>query len=260
MIDAAKLESIEHRAIAAGIAPPRLASYFAIVVPRGMEATEVATEVSTWPRVELAYVEGRPGPPPAVNAADDPLSANQGYLSAAPAGIDAHFAWTEADGSGIGFVDLEQGWILDHEDLPTSIPVIGPGSAHPDPMWVNHGTSVLGIVAGVDNDKGIVGIAPHTSVRVVSQWFEPAGQEPFFGTAIALALAMAEMQKGDILLIETTAPPVAKFGWYRQRWPPCLRSYQDSDRSAGFRLPQTGHGGPISRGAQAAQVPPPSGG
>ncbi len=213
MIDAAKLESIEHRAIAAGIAPPRLASYFAIVVPRGMEATEVATEVSTWPRVELAYVEGRPGPPPAVNAADDPLSANQGYLSAAPAGIDAHFAWTEADGSGIGFVDLEQGWILDHEDLPTSIPVIGPGSAHPDPMWVNHGTSVLGIVAGVDNDKGTVGIAPHTSVRVVSQWFEPAGQEPFFGTAIALALAMAEMQKGDILLIETTAPPVAKFGW-----------------------------------------------
>jgi hypothetical protein len=80
-------------------------------------------------------------------------------------------------------------------------------------MWVNHGTSVLGIVAGVDNDKGIVGIAPHTSVRVVSQWFEPAGQEPFFETAIALALAMAEMQKGDILLIETTAPPVAKFGW-----------------------------------------------
>lgn len=213
MIDAAKLESIEHRAAAAAIAPPRLTSYFAIIVPRGIEATEVATEVSAWPHVELAYVEGTPGPPPAVNAADDPLSVKQGYLFAAPAGIDAHFAWTEADGNGINFVDLEQGWTLDHEDLPPSIPVIGPGTSHPDPIWMDHGTSVLGIVAGADNDKGVVGIAPRTSVRVVSQWFEPPGQEPFFGTAIALALAIAEIQKGDVLLIETTAPPVAKFGW-----------------------------------------------
>jgi len=215
MIDAAKLESIERRAAAASIPSPQLASYFAILVPRGVAATEVETEVAAWPHVEFAYVEGRPGPPPSVNAADDPLSANQGYLLAAPTGIDAHFAWAEADGSGIGFVDLEQGWTLDHEDLPKSIPMIGPGSFFPDKfqIWINHGTSVLGIIAGVDNDKGIVGIAPHTSVRVVSQWFEPPGQEPFFGTAIAIALAIAEMQKGDVLLIETTAPPAPKFGW-----------------------------------------------
>ena len=112
MIDAAKLESIERRAAAASIESPQLASYFAIVVPRGVEATEVETEVAAWPHVEFAYVEGRPGPPPSVNAADDPLSVNQGYLLAAPTGIDAHFAWAEADGSGIGFVDLEQGWTL----------------------------------------------------------------------------------------------------------------------------------------------------
>lgn len=126
MIDAAKLESIEHRAAAAAIAPPRLTSYFAIIVPRGIEATEVATEVSAWTHVELAYVEGTPGPPPAVNAADDPLSVKQGYLFAAPAGIDAHFAWTEADGNGINLVDLEQGWTLDHEDLPRQSRLSGP--------------------------------------------------------------------------------------------------------------------------------------
>jgi hypothetical protein len=84
---------------------------------------------------------------PPVNSDDDPLSANQGYLSAAPEGIDARFAWTQADGSGIGFVDLEQAWTLDHEDLPSPIPVIGTGSFLQTPEWIAHGTAVLGILA-----------------------------------------------------------------------------------------------------------------
>ena len=177
MIDAAKLESIEHRAIAAGIAPPRLASYFAIVVPRGMEATEVATEVSTWPRVELAYVEGRPGPPPAVNAADDPLSANRCYcLLPPPASMRILPGLKLMEAGSASSISNKDGSSTTRTSPHPSR--LSAGSAHPDPMWVNHGTSVLGIVAGVDNDKGIVGIAPHTSVRVVSQWFEPAGQEP----------------------------------------------------------------------------------
>ena len=66
--------------------------------------------------VEAAYVEPGPQPPP-VAAFDDPLSINQGYLDAAPAGIDARWAWSLVDGSGVGFADLEQGWTLAHEDL-----------------------------------------------------------------------------------------------------------------------------------------------
>ena len=144
--------------------------------------------------------------PPPVNPTDDPLSNKQGYLSAAPVGIDAHFAWTHADGSGIGFVDLEQGWTLDHEDLPAPIPVIGPSQQLSE--WTGHGTAVLGIVAAVDNDKGVVGIAPQAKVRVVSQWFGS-----HFNTAEAIAAAIDQMQAGDVLLIETTAPPDAKLGW-----------------------------------------------
>ena len=213
MIDAAALDSIEQRAAAAGLPSPRLKSYFAITVPKKTKPSAVAAAVAAWPHVELAYIEDTPGPPPSVNAADDPLSVAQGYLSAAKAGIDAHYAWTHADGSGIGLVDLEQGWILDHEDLPPAIPVIGPGVDHPDPVWVEHGTAVLGIVGAADNDKGVVGIAPGASLRVVSQWFEPPGQPGFFSTANALALAIAQMQAGEVLLIETTAPMADKFGW-----------------------------------------------
>jgi hypothetical protein len=209
-LDAAALQQIEARAVRAGIVP-RLTSYFAIVVPQGTDPVGVADAVTEWPHVECAYVEGGPVPPP-VKPADDPLSANQGYLSPAPTGIDAHFAWTQADGYGIGFVDLEQGWTLDHEDLPPSIPKIGPGSFLQDPAWLAHGTAVLGIVAAVDNDRGGIGIAPEATVRVVSQWFDtPDGQ--YFSTANAIALAIAQMQAGDVLLVETTAPPVSKFGW-----------------------------------------------
>lgn len=58
------------------------------------------------------------GPPP-VNPNRNPRSANQGFLNAAPNGIDAHYAWQRAggDGSGVSVVDMEQGWNLDHEDL-----------------------------------------------------------------------------------------------------------------------------------------------
>jgi subtilase family protein len=203
-LDAATLERLEGRAFAAG-ARPRLTSYFAIVVPHHADPAEVAKEVATWSHVELAYVQGGPVPPP-VNQSDDPLSNRQGYLSAAPVGIDARFAWAYADGSGIGFVDLEQGWTLDHEDLPAPITVIGPSQQLSE--WTGHGTAVLGIVAAVDNDKGMVGIAPQAKVRVVSQWF---GSQ--FNTAEAIAAAIDEMQAGDVLLIETTAPPDAKLGW-----------------------------------------------
>jgi hypothetical protein len=61
----------------------------------------------------------RAGPPPALRPGNDPRSARQGYLDPAPRGIDARYAWANAGatGAGVGFVDLEQGWKLDHKDL-----------------------------------------------------------------------------------------------------------------------------------------------
>jgi hypothetical protein len=72
---------------------------------------------------ELAEVESvhalYPGPPPAINAADDPRSVNQGYLNAAPQGINARYAWgfSGGDGASVNIIDVEQGWNLNHEDL-----------------------------------------------------------------------------------------------------------------------------------------------
>ena len=71
---------------------------------------------------------------------------------------------------------------------------------------------MLGIVAAVDNAKGVIGVAPECGVRVVSQWFKNSAGA-FFSTADAIASAVAQMKAGDVLLLETTAPPVSKFGW-----------------------------------------------
>ena len=94
-------------------------------VPPPAPGTPPATTAAPTPGASKAnLVPARPSVPPTpgtstVNAADDPRSAFQGYLDAAPRGIDARYAWRfpGGDGAGATVVDLEQGWDFDHEDL-----------------------------------------------------------------------------------------------------------------------------------------------
>ena len=174
--------------------PPSFTQYFAIECPSEVDAEAVARTVASWSNVETAYVEAGPTPPP-VNPIDDPYNANQHYQDAAPTGIDARWAWGQADGSGVGFVDMERGWTLNHEDLvAAAISVIS--GINTD--YTGHGTSVLGEVVMVDNTLGGVGIAPFASARVVSQWRDATT----YNTAEAILSAAAVMRSGDVLLLE----------------------------------------------------------
>jgi hypothetical protein len=144
--------------------------------------------------VQEAYID-QAGPDPVVNAANDPRSANQGYLDPAPDGIDAEYAWTFAGGDGAGqrFIDLERGWTLDHEDITAH----GASQVHGTLLDTSraHGTSVLGEVCAVDNTVGCVGIVPNiASVDVVS----------YHGSTRpnAITAAIANLNFGDTLLLE----------------------------------------------------------
>lgn len=171
-----------------------LRRYFAATLPPGADAGEVTEALSAMDEVESAYVAGGPTPPP-VNATDDPRAANQGYLDAAPGGIDARWAWGHADGFGAAVVDLERGWTLNHEDLSSAgITVISGVSKD----YHGHGTAVLGEMVGVDNTRGVVGIAPRATARVVSQWRTNTS----YNTAEAIASAAGAMSAGDVLLLE----------------------------------------------------------
>jgi len=171
-----------------------LRRYLAAELPPGADPRAVTEALAELEEVESAYIAGGPTPPP-VNATDDPRAVNQGYLDAAPGGIDARWAWGQTDGLGVGVVDLERGWTLNHEDLTAAgITVIS--GVNKD--YHGHGTAVLGEMVGVDNTRGVVGIAPRASARVVSQWRTNSS----YNTAAAIASAAAAMSAGDVLLLE----------------------------------------------------------
>lgn len=136
-----------------------------------------------------------------VNPYDEPRLTRQGYLEPAPLGINAPYAWgiKGGDGKGTTFVDMEYGWLFNHEDLVNQKIEMISGqnkSEHHD-----HGTSVLGIVSAEDNNIGGIGIVPKAKVKVVSQIRDNGN----YNTADAILSAVNNMQAGDILLLEAQA-------------------------------------------------------
>jgi serine protease len=178
--------------------PANLNAYFAVNLPSGTDAEELAKTLSGWESVVTAYVEPPPVEPPFVNAADDPRSGNQGYLDPAPDGIDAEYAWNfpGGDGAGQALVDMEWGWTLNHEDLAVHGITLISGLNH---SYFFHGSGVLGEIAAVDNAVGCVGITPNlASIRCVGQHLSGGG----YSTAQPILDAIAVMSFGDVLLLE----------------------------------------------------------
>lgn len=186
-----------------GYKPSNLLTWFTVDCPDGLTADELAKRLLQWEIVEKAYPDSPASDP--VAPADDTRWANQGYLDPAPEGIDAEFAWTIAGGDGTGqnVIDLEQGWTLNHEDLNAH------GASLLFGTLVNasrpHGTSVLGEICAVDNDRGCVGITPElASVNVVSH------SGSLSNVADGIIAAVGNLDFGDALLLEvqTVAPLV----------------------------------------------------
>ena len=182
--------------------------WFSVDAPSGVRSEELVKRLLAWEIVESARPDA-PAIDPVVNATDDPRSPNQGYLNPAPDGIDAEFAWTVIGGAGAGqrFVDLEQGWTLNHEDLNAHGATLLFGTLQDGSR--PHGTSVLGEVCAVDNSLGCVGIVPEIdSVDVTSHSGSLAN------VAGAIIGALPSLEPGNVLLLEvqTVTPAAPVFG------------------------------------------------
>src|SRR5262245_15080623 len=106
-----ELEQLERRAMASD-APPlhSLSTYFRLDARHAVDKVEeILAALHRVPEIELAYREKTASDP--VNAANDTYAGSQNYLDAAPTGIDARWVWLQpnGDGTGMHFVDLEQG-------------------------------------------------------------------------------------------------------------------------------------------------------
>jgi hypothetical protein len=160
-----------------------------VILTKEGAAKELAQRLRRHDAVWDAYVAPVPEPPiyfqpPDVAGGDAPfnLEPTQGYLYSAPDGIGAFDVWDQkgARGERVTICDIEGGWNLTHEDLPSGIKVLG-GTPLSDPEWFNHGTAVLGEMASVSNSVGTVGIAHRAKVVV---------QGAFTGSVFNAAQAM----------------------------------------------------------------------
>jgi serine protease len=192
--------------------PPNMLTYFLVDCPPGVVPEVLVKALQEWPTVQIAYFDP-PGSEPQLNPDDDPRFGNQGYLDPEPDGIDAEFAWPRADGTGfaggdgagISVIDLERGWTLTHEDLNAHGATLLHGTIRNGSRA--HGTSVLGELCAVDNALGCVGIAPNVaSVDVVSYWNSTRSN--------AILAAIANLQFGDLLLLEAQLDPAGGADWY----------------------------------------------
>ncbi|MCY1033157.1 S8 family serine peptidase [Corallococcus sp. BB11-1] len=190
--------------------------YFEVPLLPGTTAENVAELVEALnrvPSVEAAYAQP-PAEPAMVNfgmeeglrtllaAADiaptTPLyQSNQGYLNAAPSGINATYAWTQTGGRGnnVKFVDIEGGWRTTHEDFPTFFRV--GGTQFNDLGWRNHGTAVMGEIIGANNGYGVTGITSAATPGV-----EAIGAQ---SAASAITNAAAAVGAGGVVLVELHA-------------------------------------------------------
>lgn len=175
--------------------------YFKVTCPMESNSDEIASELSGWSSIKKSHVQ-RKSVSPAVTYSDDPRAVDnlvdpyQEYLDAAPTGVSAKSVWdasvTGSDGTLIKLIDIEKGWTLNHEDLGLTITNLLWGTI--DDASRAHGTSVLGIIGAKDNAIGCVGIAPSSTINVIS----------YNGVTIAEAIMQSinYLGFGDVLLIE----------------------------------------------------------
>lgn len=169
-------------------------------------------------------VEREDGDPPTDSEAP-PVTPNfksrQGFLGAAPGGIEALWAHTQPGGKGDGIriADVEWGWRFTHEDLRQQLGGLLAGTNSTDTAFVNHGTAVAGVVGGDENAIGVLGIAPNAifyASSLVNQ-----------STSAAIKAAADRLRAGDVILLEVhrsgpqaPSPPQDQKGYIAIEWWP----------------------------------------
>ncbi|HPQ40179.1 MAG TPA: peptidase S8, partial [bacterium] len=178
--------------------------YYAFGPKNRLQAEALLADLNALDLVETAYPEPIPALP--VNPAPKLLPPlyvdSQDYLEASPIGVDAYAAWNEPGGRGenVKMVDVELAWVWTHQDLPA--PFYEGGTQNPDQGYRNHGTAVMGEIAGIDNAFGITGIANQAAVGGqainIDDWPDNVGSH--------FDLASAALDPGDVWLIELHGP------------------------------------------------------
>lgn len=192
---------------------PNLLKFFMIVSPPDTDLQALVEAIKEWKIIQLAYIPFSLETPTDLPSRPALLQSRQIHLAPAPESIGAEAAWLtpSADGRNMQFIDLERGWVLGHENFlatranPNSsvFSILEPATSQLSTIGelMAHGSSVLGTVAAPDIGGTTIGIAFKASGRVVSINRIPTGE----AINNALLTAVAQLNEGDVLLIEAQA-------------------------------------------------------
>ena len=196
-----------------GLQSPDLLN-FLIIKLKNDQGPDLANFLNTLRSVEVAYLAPIPKLP------DDPpvtqdFSSQQTYLGPAiagdglPDGIGASAAWALPGGRGEGIkvYDIEYNYNADHEDLPVIPKLRGVLLENDDDDesngeadgFENHGTGVLGVMAGLNDGAGVTGIASDAQYAFLSSYSPTQGG---VSVAAAISYALGSLDRGDVLLLE----------------------------------------------------------
>lgn len=170
-------------------------------IPPGQDIWDLAKQLESLAGIHRA----RPVPLPVKPPLPSDYQPQQKYLDPGnftPTGIDAEFAWNYPGGNGWGITvcDLEYNWNYNHADVTKgagsqiNADVVDPGYG-PD-----HGTAVIGEMVADDNGWGITGICHKAELMTCGTFF--GVPTPSWNVPGALAVAIANLQPGDVILLE----------------------------------------------------------
>lgn len=160
-------------ALQRGIALPNLCSFVMFYFPADADIQQIAREMSQLPEVERAVAVPKAIPPE--SPLNEPLvgTTDQVVLNSAT-GLEnqwyifrcrANGAWSMASGNGVVIADIDWGYRTSHQDLVSRLDMSHAYNAYDGGTnvttgsWVSHGTGVMGIAGGADNDLGMAGFA-----------------------------------------------------------------------------------------------------
>ncbi|MFH1418070.1 MAG: hypothetical protein ABII12_07290, partial [Planctomycetota bacterium] len=185
----------------------------------GLDAGTAIDALNSLDSVEIAL----PVPLPVVPPVPGSYQANQGYLNAATAGVDANCMWQLLGGTGtnVSIADLEYSWNMSHQDYSATLLGATPNDPFSDD---NHGTAVLGEMVSINNGWGTTGISYGSTMYVVATNTGSGSGTWDIGAAITTALGT--LTAGDVILIEqqmqgpnyTGVPPGTQFGLVPVEW------------------------------------------
>jgi serine protease len=178
-----------------------LNNIYRLRIEKGHDVWRIAEELEALPGVLWARPVPKPTPPPL----PPNYTSQQGYLQPAtstPVGLDIVYAFTQPGGKGLGVTvcDLEYSWNYNHADISKApgsqinTNVVDPFS---DP---EHGTAVIGLLVADNNGWGVTGICHQANLRTCGTYY--GTPTPSWNVAGAIALAIANLDAGDVILLE----------------------------------------------------------